>query len=71
MRVGVSGIRPGTTCQFWVVSKAGRAYAGTWTVQPSYGQKVWYSVSSPVSASSVHSFQITSGGKLLVNIPAS
>ena len=45
--------------------------AGSWTVQPTYGQKVWYSVSAPVSASSVHSFQITSGGKLLVNIPAS
>ncbi len=71
MRVGVSGIRPGTTCQFWVVDKAGRMLAGSWTVQPTYGQKVWYSVSAPVSASSVHSFQITSGGKLLVNIPAS
>ncbi len=72
MRVQVSGIRPGTTCQFWVVGKNGREYAGSWTVRAAvYGQKVWYSASSPVAASSVHSFEITSAGKLLVNIPAS
>jgi predicted anti-sigma-YlaC factor YlaD len=71
MRVGVSGIRPGTACQFWVVGKAGRVYAGSWIVGADYGQKAWYSVSSPVSASSVHSFQITSSGKVLVSIPAS
>ena len=47
MRVEVSGISPGTTCQFWVVSKNGRTYAGTWTVQPSYGRKSWYSVVGP------------------------
>jgi hypothetical protein len=70
MRVLVSGIKPGTTCQFWVVGKNGRAYAGSWTVRPSYGQKVWYSVSSRVPASTVQSFQITSAGKVLVNIPA-
>ncbi len=71
MRVQVSGISPGTTCQFWVVGTSGRAYAGSWTVRATYGQQVWYSVSSPVPASSVHSFQITSAGKVLVNIPAS
>jgi hypothetical protein len=71
MRVGVSGIRPGTTCEFWVVGQSGRVYAGSWTVGADYGQKAWYSVSSPGSASSVHSFQITSAGKVLVNIPAS
>jgi hypothetical protein len=70
MRVHVSGIKPGTTCQFWVVGKDGRAYAGSWTVSASYGQKAWYTVSSPVPASTVHSFQITSAGKVLVNIPA-
>jgi hypothetical protein len=71
MRVQVSGIRPGTTCQFWVVGTKGRAEAGTWTVRAAYGQHSWYSVSAPVAASTVHSFQITSAGKVLVNIPAS
>jgi Putative zinc-finger len=71
MRVEVSGIKPGTTCKFWVMTNAGRVYAATWTVRASYGQPVWYPVSAPVSASSVHGFQITSAGKTLVNIPAS
>jgi hypothetical protein len=71
MRVEVSGIKPGTTCQFWVVSNSGREYAGSWTVRPSYGQKIWYSVTAPVTPSSLHSFQITSAGKVLVTIPAS
>jgi anti-sigma-K factor RskA len=71
MRVQVSGVRPGTTCQFWVVGTKGRVQAGSWTVRAAYGQSASYSVSSPVAASTVHSFQITSGGKVLVNIPAS
>jgi hypothetical protein len=72
MRVQVSGIPAGTTCHFWVIGKGGPVYAGSWTVTASYRQPaVWYSVSSPVSAASVHSFQITTAaGKLLVNIPA-
>jgi len=71
MRVRVSGIKPGTTCQFWVLSKAGWSRAGSWTVAASYAQPIWYSVSSPVAASSVHSFQITAAGQVLVRIPAS
>jgi len=70
MRVQVSGIRPGTTCQFWVIGQHGRIYAGSWTVT-SYGQKPWYSVSSPVPAASVQSFQITTAAGVQVNIPAS
>jgi hypothetical protein len=71
MRVSVSGINPGTTCQFWVLGKTGRWYAGTWTVAYNYGQPVWYPASSSVNASAVHGFQITSGGKVLLNISAS
>lgn len=72
MHVGVSGIKVGTTCQFWVVGKNGPAYAGSWIVRAApYGHKAWYSVSSSISASTVHGFQITSAGKILVNIPAS
>jgi anti-sigma-K factor RskA len=67
MRVQVSGIKPGTVCQFWI---NGHTYAGSWTVRAPYGQKAWYSVSSPVHASTMHSFQIMNAGKVLVNIPA-
>jgi hypothetical protein len=73
MRVRVSGIRPGTTCQFWVYTANGRSTAGTWTVTSgSYGQTPWYSASARVAPDSVHGFRITAAatGKLLVNIPA-
>ena len=75
MRVRVSGIKPGTVCQFWVVGKNGTSeYAGAWTVAGNYGrgygEKAWYPASSVVSDDSVRGFQITSGGKLLLSIPA-
>jgi hypothetical protein len=75
MRVQVSGIKPGTVCEFWVVGKDKNSeYAGAWTVAgnfgPGYREKAWYPGSSVVSADSVRGFQITSGGKLLLNIPA-
>jgi anti-sigma-K factor RskA len=75
MRVQVSGIKPGTVCQFWVVGKNGTSeYAGSWTVMGNYGrgygEKAWYPASSAVAAGSVRGFQITSGGKVLLNIRA-
>jgi len=75
MRVQVNGIKPGTVCQFWVLGKNGTSqYAGAWTVDGNYGrgygEKAWYPASSVVSADSVRGFQITSGGKLLLTIPA-
>ena len=70
MRVHVSGISPGTTCEFWVVGKDGRAFAGQWTVQGSYGEHAWYPASVGAAPSSVHSFLLTAGGKVLLTIPA-
>jgi predicted anti-sigma-YlaC factor YlaD len=73
MRVRVSGIKAGTTCNFWVYTRKGWAAAGSWTVSTgTYGQTPWYPTSAPVSPSSVHDFRITAAGtgKVLVNIPA-
>jgi len=75
MRVQVSGLKPGTVCQFWVVGKNGRSeYAGAWTVMGNYGvgygDKAWYPASSAVAANSVRGFQITSGGSVLLHIHA-
>jgi anti-sigma-K factor RskA len=73
-RVQVSGIRVGTTCQFWVITRNGtRSYAGSWTVTATgYGQgQPWYSASAPVATDSVRAFQITASGKTLLDIPAS
>ncbi|HXW43257.1 MAG TPA: zf-HC2 domain-containing protein [Streptosporangiaceae bacterium] len=72
MRVQASGISPGTTCKFWVISGNGPVYAGTWTVEASlYGLgNPWYSEHVKVAPGSVRGFQITAGGKALVTIPA-
>jgi len=71
MRVQVSGISPGTTCQFWVIGKKGKTSAGSWTVRPGYGSDPWYPAASLVSPHSFGSFQISAGNKVLVTIPAS
>lgn len=70
MRVQVSGIRPGTTCQFWVKGSDGRAFAGQWTVQNSYGDQAWYPAAAAASPDSVRTFQLTAGGKVLLTVPA-
>jgi anti-sigma-K factor RskA len=66
MRVQVSGIQPGTVCRFFI---NGHTYVTSWTARAPYGDKAWYTASSRVAASSVHSFQIKSAGKVLVTIP--
>jgi hypothetical protein len=72
MRVKVSGIPVGETCNFWVLNAAGqRSRAGGWTIMSAYGQTPWYSASSLVTVSGVHGFEITAGHQLLVEIPAS
>jgi hypothetical protein len=67
MRVQVSGIQPGTHCKFLI---NGHTFVTSWTVRVPYGQTAWYQASSRLSEGSVHSFQITSGGNVLLNIPA-
>jgi hypothetical protein len=70
MRVQVTGIQAGTFCKFWVVASNGRSsFAGDWTVGgPGYGNP-WYPGMSKVATTSVHEFEITSGGQVLVTIP--
>jgi hypothetical protein len=68
--VKVSGIRAGTTCQFWVIGKDGQRWpAGSWTVtnerQPSS-----YQASSAVRVQDVRNFELTSGGRVLAQVPA-
>ena len=70
MQIRVTGIPPGTQCQFWVVRSDGKRWlADTWTV--GYGQaRGYWPASSPIAASRVGGFLITSQGKTLVDIPA-
>jgi anti-sigma-K factor RskA len=75
MRVRVSGIPAGTTCQFWVIANGNRMLARTWTVAASphnYGgpQPTWYPASAPVSSGSVSGFLLTWGANTLTISPA-
>jgi hypothetical protein len=66
MQVRVTGIAPGTDCQFWVVRSDGKRWLATsWTV--SYGQQGYWPAYSPISAPRVASFMVTSHGKTLVS----
>jgi hypothetical protein len=70
MRIAVTGIPPGTRCQLWVVGDGGHEFlSGQWTIGQGYGRHS-FSVSSPVDASTVTSFRITSEGKTILTIPA-
>lgn len=70
MWIQVSGFRPRTACQFWVVSATGqRTLAGGWTVTGT-GDRAWYPARADLPVASVAGFTITSAGKVLLRIPA-
>jgi len=70
MDVWVTGIKGGTACQVYVVNASGQRWeAGSWTV-PDGQQGSDYPASVSLAASQVRSFQIMSGGHVLVTVPA-
>jgi hypothetical protein len=67
----VSGVKPGTTCQFYVLGAHGQRWlAGSWTAVAGGSQNEAYteSVAAPVAA--VHGFEVMSGGHVLVHVNA-
>ncbi len=70
MDVWVSGIKDGTTCEVWAVNANGQRWsAGSWTV-PGGPADSGYPASVSLAAAQVRSFVITSGGRVLVTVPA-
>lgn len=66
----ISGVRPGTRCQLWVTGPRGqRLQAGGWVIVAGQAGS-WYPGSSPLPATSLSSFEITSVSKTLVKVPA-
>jgi hypothetical protein len=62
----VDHIPVGTTCQLWIVHPDGtRTLAGAWTTARDEG-KVWYGGSMAATDKAISTFQITSGGKVLL-----
>ena len=69
MDVWVAGIKDGTSCQVWAVNASGQRWqAGSWTVPG--GPEPGYPASVSLPASQLRSFEITSGGRVLVTVPA-
>ena len=68
--VKVTGIPVGTTCKFWVIGKDGQRWpAGSWTVADEWKAGSYPTVSA-APFNEVSSFQLTSGGKTLAQVPA-
>ena len=65
MAVHVTGIPAGTVCQFLVTDAAGHRWlVGGWRVSYT-GGPVWYPASTSLAEPSLHSFEVTAGGKVL------
>jgi Putative zinc-finger len=70
LEVNLTGVARGTRCQLLVAGSAGQlVVAGGWYVTAS-GPATWYPAAVPLTAFRVHSFNIVSGGKTLVTVPA-
>jgi hypothetical protein len=71
MEVQVRGVPVGTDCQFQVTDSSGhRAIVGGWTATYADSSH-WYPGETSIRAGNVRSFQLTSGGKVLISVPAS
>jgi hypothetical protein len=71
MQAQFMGVKPGTHCEFWLVTTAGQhVLVDTWDVVAGH-EGHWYQLSSPVPPDQVKSFDITAGnGPVLVSFPA-
>jgi predicted anti-sigma-YlaC factor YlaD len=70
MAVQVAGVPAGTVCQFLVTDTHGHRFVvGGWRVEYQ-GRPVWYPASTSLTDTSLHSFQVTAGGKVLVSANA-
>jgi hypothetical protein len=70
LEVRVTGIPAGTRCQFWVTGTRGQDFAAGGWIIPAASQRGWYPASVPFAAASLRGFEITTGSRALVAIPA-
>jgi predicted anti-sigma-YlaC factor YlaD len=70
MEVQVTGVAAGTRCQLLVTGPGGQdVAAGGWTIAAGH-PAAWYPASVPFQAASVRGFVISTGGKILLTVPA-
>jgi hypothetical protein len=70
VKVQVRGVPVGMDCQFQVTDSSGdHAIVGGWTATYR-DSSLWYPGDTSILEANVRSFQITSGGKVLISVPA-
>jgi anti-sigma factor RsiW len=68
MEVNVTGLQPGSVCQFQVIDAAGgKSVVGSWTAWPG---TYWYPASIWLGEQALHSFQVTIDGKVVATARA-
>jgi hypothetical protein len=67
MEVSVTGLQPGSVCQFQVTdATGGKSMVGSWTAWPGTH---WYPASTWLGERQLRSFQVTIDGKVVVSAP--
>jgi hypothetical protein len=68
MEVNVTGLQPGSVCQFQVTdATGGRSVVGSWAA---WQDSAWYGASTWLGEKELRSFQVTVDGKVVVSAPA-
>ena len=68
MEVNVTGLRPGSVCQFQVADKAGgKSVVGSWVL---WQGNTWYPASTALGEDALHEFQVTIHGHVVASAPA-
>jgi hypothetical protein len=68
MEVNVTGLRPGSDCEFQVTDKAGRkSVVGSWVL---WQGSAWYPASTSLGEEDLSAFQVTIHGHVVASAPA-
>jgi putative zinc finger protein len=68
MEVNVTGLLPGSVCQFRVMDSSGRiSTVGSWVL---WRDRSWYSASTWLGEGNLRAFEVTVNGKVVVSAPA-
>jgi hypothetical protein len=68
MKVNVTGLRPGSVCQFQVTNKAGgTSVVGSWVL---WQGNAWYPASTALGEGNLSAFQVTIHGHIVASAPA-
>jgi hypothetical protein len=68
MEVNLTGLRPGSVCEFRIVDSSGRtSQVGSWVL---WKDRSWYPASTSLGEKDLRSFEVTINGKVVASAPA-